>query len=247
MGSWAKGYLVSLGSWAKGVTFEGFLGEGSSRAITVRQEALAWGERSGFLDEGPRSESATMFTLVNHDGHVVTFPSDRLNEFCNKSRPRIHVDNMKELLGTGPHSKSRERWQPHKVQDHRLPEAVKYIRPVGCDRVDRVVPILTWRVSDFIANVAMKRDDMAGLRSEKNVTSFIKGHKIKGAVHDVYGKCGACPDGWELVSGLAPEEFLPRALLPWDEGYNGSQVRSQLHLARSLLPHERPLVACRLC
>ena len=165
---------------------------------------------------------AGMCTLVNKRGQVVIFPSYRVVDFCRRSRPTIHVDNMKELLGLGPLAKSRAGWQHHEVKGYYAPEMVKYIRPVGGKLI---VPICSWRVLEFIDEVASKRDDMVGLRYEKNVKSFIMGHKIKGTIRDVYGACASCPAGWERVQGISPESHLPCALLPWDEGYIGLEVQ----------------------
>ena len=53
----------------------------------------------------------------------------------------------------------------------------------------------------FIGRVALKRNDMAGLRSKNNLTSFIRRSKINGTVLTVYGTHKAyCPAGWRLVS-----------------------------------------------
>ena len=111
---------------------------------------------------------------------------------------------------------SRIGWQNHMVSGWRLVrDAVKWIQKVDGGRV---FPVLSWRVEDFVNNVASKHDDMAGLRSEKSVYSFIMGHKIRGSVREVWGlKKEVCPNGWCRVA--QPEnvlEYLERAPLPWE-------------------------------
>ena len=68
----------------------------------------------------------------------------------------------------------------------------------------------------FIGRVALKRNDMAGLRSKKNLTSFIRRSKINGTVLTVYGTHKAyCPAGWRLVKPANYTDLLVEAPA-WD-------------------------------
>ena len=88
-----------------------------------------------------------------------------------------------------------------------------------------------------------------GLRSVKNVNSFVNGHKIKGTVRTEYG-------GWTLVNDARPEDHLQRANLPWEQvplpGHQCGTRRAlpaKCHRAgtRSLrVAFARPLTPCRL-
>ena len=153
--------------------------------------------------------------LVDDDGTFISFAESELGIFCRQRQPPItRPENLKELLGHSPRASSRKSWDAHVRYGLRLPSAVKYIEPVG--KPGEIIPILPWKVADFIANVAKHRDDMAGLRSEKNVYSFINGHKIKGSVRAEYGSCPANPQGWRLADAPAdPGKYLRRAVMSW--------------------------------
>jgi len=73
-------------------------------------------------------------------------------------------------------------------------------------------------VEGFIGRVALKRNDMAGLGSKKNLTSFIRRSKINGTVLTVYGTHKAyCPAGWRLVKPANYTDLLVEAPA-WDTG-----------------------------
>ena len=84
----------------------------------------------------------------------------------------------------------------------------------------------------FIGRVALKRNDMAGLRSKKNLTSFIRRSKINGTVLTVYGTHKAyCPAGWRLVKPANYTDLLVEAPA-WDTG--------EYRLAAPNNPHPTP-------
>ena len=84
----------------------------------------------------------------------------------------------------------------------------------------------------FIGRVALKRNDIAGLRSKKNLTSFIRRSKINGTVLTVYGTHKAyCPAGWRLVKPANYTDLLVEAPA-WDTG--------EYRLAAPNNPHPSP-------
>ena len=211
------------GSWAKLIISHSvfFLDTGFLSEVHQVIRFPFCGSASGFqgsCTKGSWTKCAVMdrtINLVDDDGTFISFAESELGIFCRHRQPPItKPENLKELLNLGPRASSRKSWEPHVKYGLRLPSAVKYIEPV--EGQGDIVPILPWKVGHFIATVAKQRDDMAGLRSEKNVYSFVNGHKIKGSVREEYGSCLACPRGWRLADAPAdPGEYLGRALLSW--------------------------------
>ena len=151
--------------------------------------------------------------LLEEDGRYLEFPASKVSEFCRMRSPQVHDRNLQELLGLTPKAASRLHLESHVVEGLRLLDSMAWLRRVNGDGI---VYIMKWNVEQFVADVANSRRDMSGLRSPKNVKSFVCRHKIKGTVRTVYGETKDCPGGWELID--RPREwkkFLTPGRLPW--------------------------------
>ena len=168
-----------------------------ARATERARACRFHGEAAGFRHEAV-AVGSSMYELLDEQMRLLRLPQNQLNDFCRKSGREIHPTNLKQLLAPELHQ-SRLGWESKMVKGLRLLTAVKWIKRVGYDD-DEPVPVPDWDAEGFIEKVALKRDDMAGLRSKKNLTSFIRRSKIKGTVLTVYGVHKAyCPAGWRLV------------------------------------------------
>ena len=155
-----------------------------ARATERARACRFHGEAAGFRHEAV-AVGSSMYELLDEQMRLLRLPQNQLNDFCRKSGREIHPTNLKQLLAPELHQ-SRLGWESKMVKGLRLLTAVKWIKRVGYDD-DEPVPVPDWDAEGFIEKVALKRDDMAGLRSKKNLTSFIRRSKIKGTVLTVYG------------------------------------------------------------
>ena len=152
--------------------------------------------------------------LLDDELRLHIFGTEELGRWC--AAKKLHFGNVAELLRVpaagGP---SRMGCDSHVRYGFQRLSSIKWIaRSYGS--VEELVPVSLKHIDRFIASTASARGDMVKLRSVKNLTSFLSGHKIKGVVRSTYGACPAVPDGWRLAAEPPDAtRYFVQAELPW--------------------------------
>ena len=136
------------------------------------------------------------YELVDENMRLLSVPETKLSRFCSWWGRGTSVSNLKTLVEPDAwFSLSRIGVEAKMVKGLRSLASVHWLQRIGSG--EDPIPVPNWDVSNFVLRVASQRDDMCGLRSVKNLTSFLRGNKIKDTVRDVYGiDATHCPGGW---------------------------------------------------
>lgn len=182
------------------------------------------------------AEQRMVYFAVDKKLRLLTIPDERFDDFCSQwpcvdaktgQRTKLHSRNFAELVGKDKVAKSREGWMRGECQGLHALHQVHYLQHI---HTLELVLVPDWNVSGFVADVAKRRKDMAGLRSVDSVTKFVRKRAICGKVRTVYG------DNWRLVATedrpVDPRRLVDgkdrpvfqRAPLPWDADFVGAQA-----------------------